>query len=350
MPTITWSKQESSGGYNCSSYHTFTLSGSKLPAGVNIISAKLRIWAASPSSSMKLWYFGIEEDLPGDGYLWGSDTNHHNEGNSSSGAKSPSDYTGASSKDLDDEYTYEFSFSASNVDSYRTIWNRLRGLSSKKMQIRYKPSTSSSNLFYAAELDITYEDPTVTPGDPSFIYPVASTTTYNTKPWFRFKSGTDAITMYFKVDSSAWQSFSCDEDTNCSAQQWPTALSVGEHTLYIYNTSSTDTTNPAGTSGTSRIFTVAQPQTSIAAGDLFDDTIIDNLQKNINNQQAYYNISKTAFTVCNSGTTALANQINEMQDAIIALPNSSPTFSNIQAGDSLNASSFNDIRSALLKA
>lgn len=349
MPTVTWSKQEN-GGENCSSYHPFTLSGSKLPAGVKIISAKLRIWASAPSSETKLWYFGIEGDLPGDGYLWGSDTNHHKEGNRETGAKSPSKYTGTSSKNLSKEYTYEFSFSTSNIDSYRSIWNRLRGLSSKRMQIRYKPSTSTTNLFWAAELDITYEDPTITPGDPSFIYPVASATTYNTKPWFRFKSGTDATTMYFRVDSSDWQSFSCDEDTNCSAQQWPATLSVGEHTLYIYNTSSTDTTNPAGKTGTSRIFTVAQPQTSIAVGDLFDDTIIDNLQKNINNQQAYYNTSKTTFTVCNAGTTALANQINEMQDAIIALPNSSPTFTNIKAGDSLNASSFNNIISALLKA
>ena len=202
---------------------------------------------------------------------------------------------------------------------------------------------------YGIEMDINYSPPAVTPGNPTFTYPAAeSRTTYNTKPWFRFKSGTNATKFYYRVDTASWQNFSCNASTTYD-KQWPTELSTGSHTLYIYNTSSTDTVNPAGKTGTSRAFTVATPQAAVSAGNTIDDVTIDGLQTNIRNQQYYYGQTQTTFTTCDSGTIILDDHIDALETAIEALPH--PTsLTSVNAGDFITLATFNNIRSALLNA
>lgn len=335
--------------------------GTAIPTGSTITKFTWRLWMArngGVSSSMKFYYWADYEKSSGDSkddkyYYIGSSSNHNNGGNSS--FKSFSRLDSDSVKDMSSPHNYEVSISSSELSSLNKafIAERCIGVTSiADTQIRCASSstyTSDKHYCYGIEVDIEYTPPAVTPGNPTFTYPAAaSRTTYNTKPWFRFKSGTNATKFYYRVDSASWQSFSCSASTTYN-KQWPTALSAGSHTLYIYNTSSTSTVNSAGTTGTSRAFTVATPQAAVSAGAVIDDATIDGLQTNIRNQQYYYGQTQTTFTTCNSGTIILDDHIDAMETAIEALPH--PTsLTSVDAGSKITAATINNIRTALLNA
>jgi hypothetical protein len=120
---------------------------------------------------------------------------------------------------------------------------------------------SGSNIAYV-HLSIVYYSKNTAPGAPTIVYPAsASKTTYNTKPWFRFKTGTDAesssITTYWRVDSGTWQSYSSTTGSN-NDKQWTTALAAGSHTVYAYSSDGVATSSTA-----SRTFTVGTPAAAI---------------------------------------------------------------------------------------
>ena len=335
--------------------------GTAIPTGSTVTKLTWRLWMSRTdgvSSGMKFYYWADYEKCnsksSSDKYYYiGSSNNHHNGGNSS--LKSITRLDSDSVKDMSLAHNYTVSFSASELTDLNKsfIASRCIGVTTiSDTQIRCASSSSyssDSHYCWGIELDIEYTPPAITPGNPTFTYPAAaSRTTYNTKPWFRFKSGTNATKFYYRVDSASWQSFSCSASTTYD-KQWPTALSAGSHTLYIYNTSSTSTVNSAGTTGTSRTFTVATPQAAVSAGAVIDDATIDGLQTNIRNQQYYYGQTQTTFTACNLGTVILDDYIDAMETAIEALPH--PTsLASVNAGDSIKPTAFNNIRSALLNA
>ena len=197
-------------------------------------------------------------------------------------------------------------------------------------------------------MDINYTPSTVTPGNPTFSYPTANKTTYNTKPWFKFTSGKDATTFYYRVDSNSWQNFSCKANTTYE-KQWPSSLSTGSHTVYIYNTSETNTVNPANKTGTSIVFTISEPEAAVSTGSIINSITIKGLQSNIRNQQHYYGQTQTTFTACNAGDLILSDYINQMKTVIEALPH--PTsLSSVNTGTLITAATINSIRTALLNA
>lgn len=198
-----------------------------------------------------------------------------------------------------------------------------------------------------ATITVNYTPPvtTITPTAPTITWPAAaSKTTYNTKPWFRFKANANTTKLYWRVDSGSWQNFSASNGSSYD-KQWTTALSAGSHTVYCYALSSTSTSS----STVSRAFTVASPQAAVTAGSAMDDATIDGLQTNIRNQQAYYGQTQTTFTTCDYGTSALDDHIDQMEVAIEALPH--PTsLSSVDAGSSITAATINAIRTALTNA
>lgn len=332
-----------------------------IPLNSTINSVTFRLWMhydSGLSDRMKFCYLAdydkCNKSSSSDKYYYvGSSSYHHSNGNNY--LKSFTFVSSASGKnhatDPTLSHNYEVTFTPGDGLSEKNIsylTQRYFNVTSVRAnQIRCY--SGKSYKCYGIEMDINYSPPAVPSGNPTFTYPAAaSRTTYNTKPWFRFTSGTNATKFYYRVDSASWQNFTCEASTTYD-KQWPTALSAGSHTLYIYNTSRTDTVNSAGTTGTSRAFTVAAPQAAVSAGNVIDDATIDGLQTNIRNQQYYYGQTQTTFTTCDAGTVILDDHIDAMETAIEALPH--PTsLSSVNAGDSITSAVFNNIRSALLDA
>lgn len=336
-----------------------------IPLGSTINSVTFRLWMHYDSGLediMKFCYLAdydnCNKSSSSDKYYYvGSSKYHHGNGNSSlkpfTFVSSTSGKNHATNPSL--KHNYEVTIYPETDRRKGLNANNIAYLTSKYFNVtsvrenQIRCYSGKSYKCYGIEMDINYSPPAVTPGNPTFTYPAAaSRTTYNTKPWFRFKSGTNATKFYYRVDSASWQNFTCKASTTYD-KQWPTALSAGSHTLYIYNTSRTNTVNSAGTTGTSRAFTVAAPQAAVSAGNVIDDATIDGLQTNIRNQQYYYGQTKTTFTTCDTGTVILDDHIDAMETAIKALPH--PTsLSSVNAGDSITPTVFNNIRSALLNA
>lgn len=193
---------------------------------------------------------------------------------------------------------------------------------------------------------IDYYVKNTAPSAPTIVYPAAANkTTYNTKPWFRFKSGSDAestsLTTYWRVDSGTWQSYSGAEATNTD-KQWTTALSTGSHTVYAYSSDGSLTSSTV-----SRAFTIASPISTVSAGSKIDDATIDSLQTQINNLRAYYGLAATTFTTVNAGTKALDDHIDELETAFEATPHKTNVAS-VNAGDKIATTNVNNLRTGLL--
>lgn len=319
MATAYWSGGY--GGVTCGTGdRTCTVSGTSIPstATINSVSVALNLSAGGYSSS-KNWrvsYF-------------------HSGGTYFIGDGTTSSYPYTESMGDNDEWIY-FDFTK-NLSFFK-------GKSSCSLTGRANTSHSSTSYMWDIELTISYTN-TVTPTAPTISYPAsASQTTYNTKPWFRFKANANTSKLYWRVDSGTWQNFSASNGSSYD-KQWTTALSAGSHTVYCYSQSSTSTNS----STVSRAFTVASPQAVVTAGAIFDDAVIDGLQANIKKQQAYYGQTQTSFTTCNTGTKALDDHIDQMETAIEALPH--PTsLSSVNAGTKISAATINAIRTALTNA
>lgn len=295
-------------------------SGTSIPSGATINSVEVALnLSAGGYSSSKKWrvsYF-------------------HSGGTYFIGDGDTSDYPYTESMGDNDEWIY-FDFE-DNLSFFA-------GRSGCTLTGRANTSHSSTSYMWDIELTINYTT-TVTPTAPTISYPAsASKTTYNTKPWFRFKANANTSKLYWRVDSGSWQNFSASNGSSYD-KQWTTALSAGSHTVYCYALSSTSTSS----STVSRAFTVASPQAAVTAGSAMDDATIDGLQANIRNQQAYYGQTQTTFTTCDYGTKALDDHIDQMETAIEALPH--PTsLSSVDAGTKISATTINAIRTALTNA
>lgn len=319
MPTAYWSGEYkgNSAGTGDRSCHC---SGDAIPstATINSVSVALNLSADGYSSSKK-WrvsYF-------------------HSGGTYFIGDGDTSNYPYTESMGSNDEWIY-FDFTK-NLSFFK-------GKSGCTLVGRANTSHSSTSYMWDIELTINYTS-VVTPTAPTINYPAAANRiTYNTKPWFRFKANTNTNKLYWRVDSGSWKNFTANNG-NSYDKQWTTVLTPGSHTISCYSQSSTSTNS----STVSRTFTIAEPQSAVTAGSLLDDNIIDGLQTNIKNQQSYYGKTQTSFTVCDLGSTILSNQINEMVEALVDLPHTE-SLSEIKIGDIINASTINNIRSALLKS
>lgn len=185
------------------------------------------------------------------------------------------------------------------------------------------------------------------PGTPTIVYPAsASKTTYNTKPWFRFKTGTDAesssITTYWRVDSGTWQTYSSATGSN-NDKQWTTALSAGAHTVYAYSSDGTATSSEV-----SRAFTVGTPAAAITKNSTIDDSQISTMKTQINNQRAYYGLGNGSYSTITAGTTKCDDaHLDEMETALEATPHC-PTIASVDANATIVIAHMNAFRTALL--
>ena len=113
------------------------------------------------------------------------------------------------------------------------------------------------------------------PATPTFNYPVASKTTYNTKPRFSMK-GTDAdgnsLTYQYSMDNSTWTNLATGVSSGTTkVGQVSTAQSTGSKTLYLRTYD-----GAAYSSTASRAFTIGSTSLGVSAGTVIDDVTIDN--------------------------------------------------------------------------
>lgn len=244
--------------------------------------------------------------------------------------------------------SYTFSFTPTTYGSDPANWrNNYIYLGSYQTASTFSSTNASlwGTNTSSFTITLTYTENTA-PSAPTIVYPAAAgKTTYNTKPWFRFKSGSDAestnITTYWRVDNGTWQSYSGNEATNTD-KQWTTTLSTGSHTVYAYSSDGSLTSSTV-----SRTFTVATPISAITVGTLMDDAVIDSLQTQINNLRAYYGLTATTFTTINAGTKAIDDHIDELETAFEATPHKTDVVS-VNAGAKTVIANINNLRTGLL--
>lgn len=195
------------------------------------------------------------------------------------------------------------------------------------------------------KVSVTFIAAPAAAGAPTIIYPAGSgRTTYNRNARFKVTMGSNCAYCYFRIDSGGWSGVKVTSNTVYEIFS-TNALSIGEHTVDIYCTSS----DGVASNTVSTSFIVGYPQAAVSTGDLFDDVTIDGLQINIRNQQFYYGQTQTKFTECNYGDKSKADHLNEMNNAIAALPYPT-TLANVSSTSIIGKDQINAIRSALLKA
>lgn len=156
------------------------------------------------------------------------------------------------------------------------------------------------------------------PTTPTFNYPVASKTTYNTKPRFSMK-GTDAdgnsLTYQYSMDNSTWTNLATSVASGTSkVGQVSTAQSTGSKTLYIRTYD-----GAAYSSTASRAFTIGTTSISPTSGTKIDDSLIDNAQSYITNLAAYYGKTAPSWTAQNAESKLTAASISDLNTKLKAL-------------------------------
>lgn len=206
---------------------------------------------------------------------------------------------------------------------------------------------SGTNTAYV-HLNIVYYSKNSAPGAPTIIYPAsANAITYNQKPWFRFKTGTDAesssITTYWRVDSGSWQSYSSTINSNNDKQWTASTLAIGSHTVEAY------CSDGSLTSGTvSRSFKINSPAAAITKGSLVDDAQMTTMRTQINNLRAYYNLGAGSYSTLIAGTTVyLDDHIDELEKAFEETPHKTDV-ATVNAGEDIVIANLNNIRTGLL--
>lgn len=333
MATITWTGNGN--GSRGTQGLDVTLSGTQIPSGAKISSITFTVGLSvnSPAGSYTQLY-----------YLRTADSSYYFIGDSSYEYGEGSSYYAREKTTVFSNHGYYDGTNGISISLAKNL-SYFVGKSSANLNVRVNNSGSGTSYVRRLQLIFTYTVNTA-PSAPTIVYPAsAGKTTYNTKPWFRFKSGSDSeatsITTYWRVDSGTWQSYSGSEATNID-KQWTTALSTGSHTVYAYSSDGSLTSSTV-----SRTFTVATPISAISTGAKFDDATIDSLQTQINNLRAYYGLSAYSFTACNAGAKALDDHIDELEIAFEATPHKTDV-ATVNAGAKLAKANINNLRTGLL--
>lgn len=176
------------------------------------------------------------------------------------------------------------------------------------------------------------------PTTPTFNYPVASKTTYNTKPRFSMK-GTDAdgnsLTYQYSMNNSTWTNLATSVSSGTSKSgQVSTAQSTGSKTLYLRTYDGASYSSVA-----SRAFTIGSTSLGASINNIIDDTIIDNAQSYITNLASYYGNSAPSWITCNAGTKLNLAQITELNTRLKAL-SPAQSFTVPSANSTISASLF----------
>lgn len=333
MATITWTGSGS--GSRGTQGLDVTLSGTQIPSGATIsaITFTVGLSVNSPAGAYTQLY-----------YLRTADSSYYFIGDSSYEYGQGSSYYAREKSTVFNNHGYYDGTNGISIALTKNL-SYFVGKSSASLNVRVNNSGSGTSYVRGLQLIFTYTVNTA-PTAPTIVYPaVASATTYNTKPWFRFKSGSDtestSITTYWRVDNGTWQSYSGSEATNTD-KQWTTALSTGSHTVYAYSSDGSLTSSTV-----SRAFTVASPISAVTAGSKIDDATIDSLQTQINKLRAYYGLTATTFTTVNGSTKALDDHIDELETAFEATPHKTNVAS-VDAGAKISIANINNLRTGLL--
>lgn len=193
----------------------------------------------------------------------------------------------------------------------------------------------------------------VAPGNPSFVYPAAaSLSNYNSKPWFRGKTGTDSngdkMTLQYKMDSGSWTNCGTNLGNNANGTlvHYGTALSAGSHTLYLraYD-------GQAYSGEVSRAFTIVAPnQAAISAGALVDDAPWNNLNTMATTQYKWYNNKNGTSYAVSAGNEVDDATYTNLKSKISGLPSNQTSASTVSAGTKIEAVQFNNLRTAIINS
>lgn len=182
--------------------------------------------------------------------------------------------------------------------------------------------------------------------------------TYNQKPYFKATMGTDPdgdnLQLGWAIYDNTAGSWPVATQwistwyANGATVTWQCSTSLTRDHLYTLYCYQRDTSNAIAESGsTSKSFYVGTPIGAISAGSLMDDTIIDNLQAQINNLRTYYGLGNYSFTTCNAGTRALDDHVDQLEVAFEATPHKTDVAS-VDAGTKIVPAHINNIRNGLL--
>lgn len=269
MPTKTFYRdvrEKEGGGRNMSGYYIGSVyardESTVIPSDATLTSIKFKFWLSQDggiSSGLPFYYLGDKEKTNSKSssnkyYYVGSADNHSKGGNTK--LKTMTRLSSTSQKNMQTAgHNTEVSFSASELTTNNKNFIKERFFNSIKVTDAQFRASNSNNICNGIEIDITYTEPTITPTNPTIVYPAAANRiTYNTKPWLRFTANANTSKLYWRIDSGSWQNFSASNGSSYD-KQWTTALSAGSHTVYCYSQSSTSTNS----STQSRAFTVASP-------------------------------------------------------------------------------------------
>ena len=210
----------------------------------------------------------------------------------------------------------------------------------------YFPKNSNYCIINNAHAWVTAWTSNTEPSAPKINYPIANTTTYNTKPRFSMTgtdSNSDTLTYQYSMDKSTWTNLATSVTSGTTKTgQVSTSQSTGSKTLYIRTYDGN-----AYSSVASRSFTIGNTSLSVNAGDQIDDTIMDRAQSYITNLAAYYGDDAPSWTACDVGTKLNASQINDLNNKLKDLT-PQQSFTVPSAGSTIVASLFaTDINKAI---
>jgi len=158
-------------------------------------------------------------------------------------------------------------------------------------------------------------------------------------------NGTNKLKYYYKIDTGSWTAVNSTVTTPVSSgteEAWSlsTALSAGDHTIYIKTNSGSDSDE------VSRAFKYVA-LSNISSGSKITSNQMSNLATYINNLSSYYNTgTSTTITSPTQYTSAKSNNWTNYSTKISALP-SGASFSNPTAGTKINASYYNSYLTTL---
>lgn len=238
------------------------------------------------------------------------------------------------------------------VGGYITDTTFLTGIKNKAdITIKFT-SLSKGYIIKNAYLVINEWCENIPPGTPSCVYPVAGTTTYNTKPRFRMRAkSADGKSLDYQYSFNGVDYFTFAENIASNATktgQADEAHSIGTKTFRLRAYDGIDYSNPI----LKFQFNIGATSLGASKGSEIDDTIIDNAQSYIENLYAYYNcaqleIPEFTWTTYNKGSKLTKASLDELNTNLKALP-PAKSFTVPAKGTAISASTFaTDINNAI---